>query len=289
MNRGARGRDGAAWTHATLTGIGQVMLQRSAWTGALFLVGIGWHSRVMLVGALLGTVVGMLTARVLRLTSPSEWQQGLYGFNGALVGIVVVLQLPVTAVALALIVAGSVLAAGLMWAGLHWRGPAPYTAPFVIAAWLVLAVIDVTGLPRNGLAVSPDAGVAAAVARGVGQVMFQDDWRSGCLFLVGVALASPRAAVWAVVGSLAGYLLARGLGFPAATALAGGYGFNAVLAAIALGAERGRVIQPLVGIVLAVLLTRALEAAGVPPLTAPFVLATWLVLAARRHRVARRV
>lgn len=266
-----------------LTGIGQIMLQRSAWAGALFLVGIALHSRVMLIGALIGVVAGMSTARILHLATAEQQQQGLYGFNGALVGIVVLFQLPLSAVAVLLIVAGGALASALMAAGLRRRALPPYTAPFVLAAWLVLAVIALLDLPRTSITLGPNAGVAAAVSRSIGQVMFQDDWRTGCVFLLGIAAASPRAAAWATLGGFVGFLMARGFDFPAARAAAGLYGFNAVLAAIALGADgRRRIFPPLAGSVLAVLLTRALELAGIPPLTAPFVLATWLVLAADR-------
>ena len=57
------------------------------------------------------------------------------------------------------------------------------------------------------------------------------------------------------------------------------YGYNATLAAVALFLWRRSLIPPLLGMLLSVLLTDLLPMLGLPALTAPFVLATWLVLA----------
>jgi urea transporter len=56
------------------------------------------------------------------------------------------------------------------------------------------------------------------------------------------------------------------------------YGYNATLAAIALFLWRRSAIPPLLGILLSVPLTEMIPRVGLPALTAPFVLATWLVL-----------
>ena len=57
------------------------------------------------------------------------------------------------------------------------------------------------------------------------------------------------------------------------------YGYNATLAAVALFLWRRSLIPPLLGILLSVPLTELVPMLGLPALTAPFVLATWLVLA----------
>ena len=69
-----------------LRGFGQIMLQESQWTGALFVVGILVNSKLMLVGALLGALTGMVSANFLKLGSEDELFRGYFGFNGALVG-----------------------------------------------------------------------------------------------------------------------------------------------------------------------------------------------------------
>ena len=68
------------------------------------------------------------------------------------------------------------------------------------------------------------------------------------------------------------------------------YGYNATLAAVALFLWRRSLIPPLLGILLSVPHHRVVPVLGLPALTAPFVLATWLVLAlrlARRKTVSR--
>jgi urea transporter len=57
------------------------------------------------------------------------------------------------------------------------------------------------------------------------------------------------------------------------------YGYNATLAAVALFLWRRSLIPPLLGILISVPLTELVPMLGLPALTAPFVLATWIVLA----------
>ena len=73
-----------------LRGMGQVMFQPSAWTGLLFLAGIIWGScanrtGIVAWGALVAVAVSTLTGRLLRLPE-DDGTQGLWGFNGVLVG-----------------------------------------------------------------------------------------------------------------------------------------------------------------------------------------------------------
>jgi urea transporter len=57
------------------------------------------------------------------------------------------------------------------------------------------------------------------------------------------------------------------------------YGYNATLAAVALFLWRRTLIPPLLGILISVPLIEIFPKLGLPALTAPFVLATWIVLA----------
>jgi len=133
-----------------------------------------------------------------------------------------------------------------------------------------------------------------AVAHGVSQVMFQASLWTGLLFLVGIALSNWEHAVWVLMGSLVGMLVGSYHATAAARVLdpeslvergllenvaLGLYGYNATLAAVALFLWRRSLIPPLLGMLLAVLLTDLIPMLGLPALTAPFVLATWLVLA----------
>jgi len=71
-------------------GFSQIMLQENAITGMLFLLGIFYNSVAMGTGALLGVLAGTSTAFIFRY-SKKDIQRGLYGFNGALAGIGIIL------------------------------------------------------------------------------------------------------------------------------------------------------------------------------------------------------
>ena len=73
-----------------LRGTGQVMFQNSAWTGLLFMVGIFWGAYaegqgLVAWGALLGVIVSTVTGYILGFPA-RDGEQGLWGFNGVLVG-----------------------------------------------------------------------------------------------------------------------------------------------------------------------------------------------------------
>jgi len=121
------------------------------------------------------------------------------------------------------------------------------------------------------------------VMRGVGQVMLQGYWLSGIIFVFGLFLHSYKVATWAIIGSVIGLVIARTFHFPEDVAHQGLYGFNASLTAIAL-AERfsEKKWSIFIGIVVSILLTRSFELLALAALTAPFVLASWIVIAVVR-------
>lgn len=273
-----------------LTGFGQVMLQQNALTGLLFVVAIACNSWLMLCAALLGNIAANVGSLLLR-SDTDAMAAGMYGFNGTLVGIAVFFYHAPSLVSVALIIVTSVVSAFVMRLFLTSSKVPAYTAPFVLTTWVALLLAHYLQLaPAVSISAPHQAGFLAAVARGIGQVWFQDYWLAGSIFLAGLLVCSRQAAVWAAVGSAVGLVLAHLLGYPEELVAAGLFGFNAVLAAIALaGKYPTSIIRPLAGIVLSVLLTRALQLLGVPSLTAPFVLATWLVILATSFVQARRV
>ena len=135
---------------------------------------------------------------------------------------------------------------------------------------------------------------AQATAHSVGQVMFQASIWTGLLFLLGIAVSEWRHAALALAGAVVGVLVAVyhfTLGADAIdpdrlihrSALdvikLGLYGFNATLTPVALYLWRKSLIAPLLGMLLTVPLTELVPMLGLVALTAPFVLATWIVLA----------
>lgn len=144
----------------------------------------------------------------------------------------------------------------------------------------MLFLARIFGLAENNLGVEASLGEFAAISRGIGQVMFQDNWLAGAIFLVGLAVCSLEAVSWAIIGSSLGLICALGLGYPASLTFAGIFGFNASLVGIALSNKFRNASAPLLGIILSVFITRGFQVIDIPPLTAPFVLSSWLVIVA---------
>jgi len=264
---------------AVFRGIGQVFFQENALTGALFAVGIALNSPQMAVGVIVGSALGAATARVMKFDE-SEVLAGIYGFNSALVGIATLFFFRLGAASIALLVVGCI-AAALITRLMRRHVPFPtYTLPFIVTTWALYFL----GLSLGVRVVEPGppvtAGFVEAAAHGVGQVMFQASVWTALFFLVGIALNDWKHALWVVVASVLGMLVGIYHHDSAEEVAALGlYGYNATLAAVALFLWRRSLIPPVLGILLSVPLTENFPKLGLPTLTAPFVLATWIVLA----------
>lgn len=278
---------------AVLRGVGQVFFQGSALSGACFVAGIAANSPLMAVGGLAGSAIGLAVARLAKF-DPDEIADGIYGFNPALVGVASFFFFKPGAAAVLLMVVGCVAATfvtRLMRKGL----PFPtYTTPFIVTTWLLWLVGPSLGAQSVAPGEAPSVVNAfAAAANGVGQVMFQANMLTALLFVLGIALGDWRHAVLVVVGSALGVLAANYHVTPEQRALdpermaqrflpenigLGLYSYNATLAAVALFLSRRSLARALLGVLLSVPLTELVPKLGLPALTAPFVLATWLVL-----------
>jgi len=279
---------------SVLRGVGQVFFQENALTGACFLVGIALSSPIMAVGGAVGASIGTAVARLLKFADV-EVSSGIYGFNSTLVGIATLFFFRPGVMSSLLLLVGCLAATVLTWLARRHVPFPTYTAPFIVTTWVLFFL-------GKALSVSPvepggpleGAGVIQAVAHGVSQVMFQASLWTGLLFLVGIALSNWEHAVWVLVGSIVGMLVGSYHATAAARVLdpeslverglldnvaLGLYGYNATLAAVALLLWRRSLIPPLLGMLLSVLLTDLVPMLGLPALTAPFVLVTWLVLA----------
>ena len=122
---------------------------------------------------------------------------------------------------------------------------------------------------------------------GVSQVFLINDPVTGILFLAGLVLSSPSAALFGWCGSLVAMVTAILLGADGAAVGAGLYQFSAVLTAIGMGTTFYHpgwrvVLYTLLATVFTVVAQGALNVAlaplGIPTLTFPFVIAAWLFL-----------
>jgi urea transporter len=284
---------------ATFRGIGQIMFQENALTGLLFVIGIVAGSPPQAVGIVVGAIIGTATAYLLGF-DPKQRDAGIYGFNPALVGIAALFFFQPGAASLTLLVVGCVVATVLTYAMRTFLPFPTYTTPFIVTTWVIILSGRAMGAVPNDPGFStliPDPPLpftAEAVSHGVAQVMFQGSLWTGLVFLVAIAINDRFHAGWVLAASVLGMAVASYHVTAGANAIdpdwliprtqlelvrLGLFGFNATLVAIALFLWRPSLIAPLVGIVLTVPLTELVPLAGVPALTAPFVLATWIVLA----------
>lgn len=289
-----------------LRGFAQVMLQNNPLTGLLFLVGIFVSDWVFALYALLGTVISTGTALAFG-ASRDDVDRGLYGFNGTLTGLGLAYYLRHDAVLLIYVIVASIFAAVVTAAIKDIFGAQGHalTAPFVMTTWIFIGALftygrlhgaPALGVPHLPVDASPGAAqfgpvdVMAGILNGVAQVMLQQSPWAGAIFLGGLALNSRISCVAAALGSAAGLGVAWGLGGSPGAVWGGLYGFNAVLTAIALGGFffllRGTtVLLTVVAVSVATILYGSLVAIlgplGLPALTAPFVITTWLCLLAK--------
>lgn len=315
----------SAWTRMTeanaalrfvdmnLRGAGQVIFQNNPLTGLLFLAAIGWGAVEsgaiqIAVGAVLALVIATVTAMLLDADETSL-REGLFGFNGVLVGAAVPTFLAPTPAMWMLLVVGAAVSTVTMLAVSNvmktWSTPA-LTFPFVLTTWfLVLAAYSLGAVTIDGMGppalahaataapMTPTAAEADAVPlveawlKGPAQVFLIDNWLSGILVVVGLAVSSFWAAAFALAGAAVALLVSLALGASLGDVSAGLYGFSPVLTAVALGAvfyqPSWRVaLYALLGTVFTVIVQAAMDAGiaplGIPTFTAPFVFVTWLFL-----------
>ena len=181
-------------------------------------------------------------------------------------------------------------------------GAPALTFPFVLTTWfLLLGAYAFANLPiaSMGPPAIPSPVEAAAVTAldpqalletvfvGISQVFLIDNVVTGLIFVVALAVSSPAAALFAVVGSALALGTALALGAETTSVAAGLFGFSAVLTAIALGTTfyspgMRVVVYTVLGVIFTVIVQGALDVVltpvGIPTLTAPFVFATWLFL-----------
>ncbi|EKD43307.1 MAG: Urea transporter [uncultured bacterium] len=262
-----------------LRGFSEVMLQNNAVTGLFFLAGIIYNSYPMAIGAVLGNIISTYLAVILKYNN-DDIIAGNYGFNGVLVGIASVFFLGLNAPSIALLVIGSLLST-LVMKKLSGRNLPALTAPFVISTWIILVMAIILKLftPSTTSFVSTQSFLLLQTAsEGFGQVMFQGNVVTGILFLIGLFVSSFTVGLFSLFGTLFGAILAMIFQFPMDMINIGLFGFNAVLCGIAFSGKNIKSLLPAAAsILLSVLIMFGMLKLNIITLTAPFVLATWIV------------
>lgn len=292
-------------------GIGQVMFQQSSWTGFFFLAGIFWgsyacHLPQVAWGAAVGTVASTIAGYLVGQPA-ADGDDGLWGFNGVLVGCAFPTFLANTWIMWVALVFFAMLTT---WVRTGYNNVmAPWkvnslTFPFVTMTWVMLLasrIFEAFPTFAGGLSAPEVTQVATGPwsldmsfgnlviywLKGIAQVFLISSWVTGALFLVGLWLCSRWAAFWAAVGSAVSLALAILFEANPSDISSGLFGFSPVLTAIALGCtfyafSLRSAIWTLAGIVATVFVQGAMDVLfepwGIPTLTGPFCITTWLFL-----------
>lgn len=301
-------RESAANFPRTLfRGLGQVMFQDNVWSGVLFLCGIFWGAYeegfpAVAWGMLIGVLISTLTGYLLHLPD-RKGAQGLWGFNGALVGCAFPTFLGDTVwmwIALCLCSAMSTWVRTGMDNIMKQWGVSSLTFPFVFSTWcFLLAARLLNGMPPSFMSTPEFAGglhdvfdmefgnLVRTWLKGISQVFLINSWVTGIFFLAGLAVNNWKSAVWAAVASVLALFTVLVFKGPGKDIGNGLYGFSAVLTGIALGStfcndSWRSALWTLLGIVITVFAQAAMNAffspMGLPTLTGPFCVVTWIFL-----------
>ncbi len=292
----------------TLRGCAQVMFQNNPLTGLLFFAAIfvgayGEGNPAVAYGAVLGTAVATFTGS--HLKDRTSWKAGLFGYNGCLVGAALPTFLDVTPIVWLCIILGSVVSVivTICIADIlkTWK-VAALTAPFVLVTWTMLlasyafgglssSALPVPNLPHDLVALNNNLfdGIDffKGAFYGISEVFLLSTVIGSVLLLAGLAVSSLWAAAFGFLGSVLAVLTATVLQAEHASINNGLYAFSAVLTAIALGSTFNKpswrvLTYTLIGVIFTVFVQGALNTLlaplGIPSLTMPFVLASWLFL-----------
>ncbi|RNB87152.1 urea transporter [Brevibacillus fluminis] len=258
-----------------LSGIAQSVFFRKPLAGGIFLCAFLLYSPLLAFACLVGTIAANGTASLSKRPQATI-VEGLYGYNGALLGLAFATFLPHDWLLWACIVFTAGLSVFLY--DLFQRfGIPPYTMPYVALAWVVLAIIR------------PDLGAASASAfnwtiplTGMGQIFFLPSALGGLLILVGLATACPpRQLVLTFVGAAIGCLPFAWLG-EAPYLTAGLISTNAALSALGILQVKTRypallsICFALGSALLYPFLSALLGTVGLPALTFPFIATMWV-------------
>ncbi|XP_063814373.1 urea transporter 1 isoform X2 [Pseudophryne corroboree] len=236
-----------------LRGISQVMFVNNPISGLIITAGLFLQNPWWALAGCLGTAVSTLTALLLS-QDRSAIAAGLHGYNGVLVGLLMAvfsakgdwywwLLLPVAVMSMTCPVLSSALASIFS----KWDLPV-FTLPFNIAVCLHLSAagpyniffptVDIRPIDAVPNITWSDVQVTQllkAVPVGVGQVYGCDNPWTGGIFLAALFISSPVICMHAGIGSAVGMIAGLSLATPFDKIYFGLWGYNSVLACIAVG------------------------------------------------------
>ncbi|MEH7113585.1 urea transporter [Neobacillus niacini] len=290
---------------ASLKGISQVIFIDRAVSGAIILLAISISSYSLGIITLLSSVIGTLIGKIGGAHENSV-STGLYGYNSVLTGMALTLFLTGPSKWI-IALFGAAIAAIFSAAMVHFLKNTAIpilTFPFIILTWFMLLSsyrlkafqLSNTLIPQSlrqwELNIAGKVNWTEGIFNGIGQIFFLDNILSGILLFIAVFWAGWRFGLYAVIGNAVALFTSYGLGGEHSLILMGLYGYNAILTALAVALvyktndNRYALLTGILAACLTVPLTASISTwllpYGIPTLTMPFVLCTWLFLGARK-------
>ncbi|ABX41069.1 urea transporter [Lachnoclostridium phytofermentans] len=289
---------------ASLKGISQVILVENTLSGLIILIAITFSDYKLGIIALISSMIGALTGHITGVNK-NTINQGLLGYNSVLIGLALsIFFMGYNRWWIALL--GAFFVAILTAAMNHFFSNLKIpvlTFPYIILTWLFIlagyhlqvfklaSVILPQDLASWHMVNDGNFNLLNGLVNGVGQVYFQTFLISGILILVAIFWDNWKSVMYAIIGTIVGFATAYCLGSEFSLLNQGLYGFNAVLTALAISKvfDADRPFAPLTGVIASILtvpITAAIDTwlmpYGIPGLTMPFVLVTWMFLGARK-------
>ncbi|MEZ8787652.1 urea transporter [Vibrio splendidus] len=287
-----------------LNGIGQVYFTPSVMTSILLLFAISIESLALAFLTLLGASCSYALAFCCYINTNTntntntnkaayDIDSGMYALNGALIGLFIGNFLGVTPLLALVTVLGALLTvpvAHIVFSFKKYRG---YTSAFILTSWLIYGIqstLDLSAFSAPDSALMPLISIEAnswfnlppvviPLLKGISQVSFIENALSGLVILIAIALNNLKHAIWVVLAVIISTIFSKMIGASGALIEQGLYGYNAILATLAL-VLYPRIPWPLIllGMLLSCLITFSFHELSLLPLTAPFILSTWVVV-----------
>ncbi|MCE4966072.1 urea transporter [Staphylococcus chromogenes] len=290
-----------------LKNISQVVLLENVWTGLLILLALWIGDWKVGLAAMIGSLLSLLTAPWFGYTK-EEIHSGLAGFNSVLVAIALSIFMIMTWQTLIVSLIAVFLAmpfAKAMQSVLKHIGLPELTMPFVVVTWIVLLMNTQFGFLKSTVKLLPLKHVnaidltqplhpIAAFFNGISQIFLVENVISGILIIIAFFVASRWAGVFVVIANALSLVFVYLLGSDIMSLNHGLFGYNLILGVLALAVTFrqltfwNRYLMFVLVIVMTPMLYGAIatlfEPFGLPILTLPFVLVTWLLLLAGRNK-----
>ncbi len=263
-----------------LLGFAQTMLQPSPLVGVAFIVGAFWNSYIIASFGILGCLGGVLAAIVMGYPT-SERHEGLYGFNGALLGLGLSYYYEATSMLWILVFVGGVATTIVMHTMLRLN-MRPFTFPYVVVTWLIMVLLWITGWLGESVNTIPDQLKIVeinALSRGVGQALFQENVVTGLIFLAAITVRDWIQGIYVLFATALGLGFAYVVGFPIDAINLGLFGYNGALCGILFAGRTFRdFLSAVVAITLSIIVVKMAHMVDIAALTFPFVLSSWIIL-----------